>query len=226
MDKETLSNYGWIVIAVLVLSVMIALATPFGSYIEQGVRSTTAGLFETSEKALNVVGMSAGDGSFENDSNSPTPKIEGSATFNGYYDIDTATFIEEPATLTWDELKAGKDAIEYSYDASVITDTNIGDGAFKNCCETLANIVLPDGITNIGMDAFNCCWYLTSITIPNSVTSIGSWSFEMCGIINITYIGTKTEWNNIDFGESWNLYCPEIMVTCTDGTIIVPANNG
>ena len=30
MDKETLSNYGWIVICVLVLAVMIALATPFG----------------------------------------------------------------------------------------------------------------------------------------------------------------------------------------------------
>ena len=55
MDKNTLSNYGWIVIAVLVLSVMIALATPFGQYIENGVRSTTAGLFETSENALNVV---------------------------------------------------------------------------------------------------------------------------------------------------------------------------
>lgn len=59
MDKSTLSNYGWIVIAVLVLSVMIALATPFGRYIEQAVWSTTEGLFDTSEKALNVVGMSA-----------------------------------------------------------------------------------------------------------------------------------------------------------------------
>lgn len=59
MDKQTLSNYGWIVIAVLVLSVMIALATPFGEYIKAGVESTTAGLFETSEKAMNVVGMSA-----------------------------------------------------------------------------------------------------------------------------------------------------------------------
>ena len=65
MDKNTLSNYGWIVIAVLVLAVMIALATPFGKYIESGVRSTTAGLFETSEKAMNVVGMTAGERNFE-----------------------------------------------------------------------------------------------------------------------------------------------------------------
>ena len=59
MDKSTLSNYGWIVIAVLVLAVMIALATPFGSYIKTGVENTTQGLFDTSEKAMNVVGMSA-----------------------------------------------------------------------------------------------------------------------------------------------------------------------
>lgn len=65
MDKSTLSNYGWIVIAVLVLSVMIALATPFGGYIEAGVKSTVQGLFDTSESALNVVGMTAGDGNFE-----------------------------------------------------------------------------------------------------------------------------------------------------------------
>ena len=32
---------------------MIALATPFGSCIEQGVRATTEGLFDTSKNAVN-----------------------------------------------------------------------------------------------------------------------------------------------------------------------------
>lgn len=59
MDKETLSNYGWIVIAVLVLSVMIALATPFGNFIKDAVWSTTQGLFSTGENALNTVGISS-----------------------------------------------------------------------------------------------------------------------------------------------------------------------
>ena len=53
MDKETLSNYGWVVICVLVLVVMIALATPFGNYIAQAVKHTTEGLFGASQKALN-----------------------------------------------------------------------------------------------------------------------------------------------------------------------------
>ena len=69
MDKNTLSNYGWIVIAVLVLSVMIALATPFGTYIEQGVRATTEGLFSTSQNAMNTafgdLGVQIDDQTFE-----------------------------------------------------------------------------------------------------------------------------------------------------------------
>ena len=57
MDKETLSNYGWIVIAVLVLVVMIALATPFGSFISGAVQSTTKGLFDVNKSALDNTGL-------------------------------------------------------------------------------------------------------------------------------------------------------------------------
>ena len=57
MDKETLSNYGWIVIAVLVLAVMIALATPFGSFISEAVQSTTKGLFDVNKSALDSTGL-------------------------------------------------------------------------------------------------------------------------------------------------------------------------
>lgn len=53
MDKETLSNYGWVVICVLVLVVMIALATPFGNFIATAVKNTTQGLFGASETVLN-----------------------------------------------------------------------------------------------------------------------------------------------------------------------------
>ena len=61
MDKETLSNYGWVVICVLVLVVMIALATPFGKYIAEAVKHTTQGLFGASHEALNE-GLSSAAG--------------------------------------------------------------------------------------------------------------------------------------------------------------------
>jgi hypothetical protein len=57
MDKETLSNYGWIVIAVLVLVVMIALATPFGTFVSEAVQSTTKGLFDVNKTALDSTGL-------------------------------------------------------------------------------------------------------------------------------------------------------------------------
>lgn len=55
MDKETLSNYGWIVICILVLSVMIALATPFGQYVAKGFEATYTGFGNTEIKALSVI---------------------------------------------------------------------------------------------------------------------------------------------------------------------------
>ena len=61
MDKETLSNYGWIVICTLVLAVMIALATPFGEYIKDGVWSTTNGLNDTLNKNMEIAGLSGSD---------------------------------------------------------------------------------------------------------------------------------------------------------------------
>ena len=61
MDKETLSNYGWVVIVVLVLVVMIALATPFGKFIAEAVKNTTKALFDVSKGALNT-GLDAAAG--------------------------------------------------------------------------------------------------------------------------------------------------------------------
>ena len=57
MDKETLSNYGWIVICVLVLAVMLALATPFGTFVADAVKSTTQSLFDVNQNALNSTGL-------------------------------------------------------------------------------------------------------------------------------------------------------------------------
>ncbi len=66
MDKETLSNYGWIVIAVLVLAVMIALATPFGQFIATSVQNTTEALFDTKSNALDAAGVEHMQAEFEN----------------------------------------------------------------------------------------------------------------------------------------------------------------
>ena len=65
MDKETLSNYGWVVICVLVLAVMIALAGPFGNFVADAVKSTTQGLFDVNQNALDAAGITIDDNGFD-----------------------------------------------------------------------------------------------------------------------------------------------------------------
>ena len=69
MDKETLSNYGWIVILVLILAVMLALATPFGSFVANAIKSTTAGFFSVNEGALGAVGITIPNQEFDDTNN-------------------------------------------------------------------------------------------------------------------------------------------------------------
>ena len=57
MDKETLSNYGWIVVCVMILAVLLALASPFGTFVADGIKSTTQGLFDVNRSALNATGL-------------------------------------------------------------------------------------------------------------------------------------------------------------------------
>ena len=83
MDKETLSNYGWIVICVLVLAVMIALAGPFGTFVAGAVKSTTAGLFGVNQNALGAAGIEIEDQAFANCEHLETEIRNATADYSG-----------------------------------------------------------------------------------------------------------------------------------------------
>ena len=59
MDKETFSSYGWIVITVIVLAIMIAFATPFGEFIVDAVKTVLRDFQETAGNALSNTSVSA-----------------------------------------------------------------------------------------------------------------------------------------------------------------------
>lgn len=97
--------------------------------------------------------------------------------------------------------------------------TSIGSFAFAYCY-SLTNIVIPDSVTSIEDYAFDACGSLTSIIIPDSVTSIGESAFLDCySLSDITFNGTRAEWNNIKKGEDWNSGINNRVVHCTDGDI-------
>lgn len=83
MDKETLSHYGWIVILVLILAVMLALASPFGTFIAGAIKSTTAGLFSVNQAALGSAGIDVNDMVFENCDHVETEIRNATDTYTG-----------------------------------------------------------------------------------------------------------------------------------------------
>jgi hypothetical protein len=58
--------------------------------------------------------------------------------------------------------------------------TSIGDQALLFPPVNITNVVIPEGVTNIGYQAFMQCGSMRSITIPDSVANIGNGAFQEC----------------------------------------------
>lgn len=78
MDKTTLSSFGWIVIAVIIISLLIAFAPKYGSTVEDGYYSTVSNLLSKSDIAQHSLTVS------ENDKGTITFENK-TATKNGKY---------------------------------------------------------------------------------------------------------------------------------------------
>ena len=263
---------------------MIALASPFGEFVGDGVVTVVNGFINTNSKTINEDNIDKTSEKWENKF-STFDKV-GSVNNGGSEEeilIAGATF-SDGTFKTWNELTS-----EY-----IVEDTSMGWGAFKNCenltsiiipdsltyisdnafvgCKNLTSVNIPNSITTIGVSAFSDCKNLTSIIIPNSVTAIGDCTFYDCSnlasvnipntikeikyatfvrcvnltsinipnsitnigdyafyycsnLTSINYNGTQEQWGLITKGNNWNTDCPQITVHCTDGDIIIPANN-
>lgn len=75
------------------------------------------------------------------------------------------------------ETLSGEVVIAKEYNGKPVT--QILDGGFKNQ-SLVSNVVMPSGISKIGLEAFSGCEALEKITISSNVNSIGNNSFSDC----------------------------------------------
>lgn len=229
MDKETLSNYGWIVIAVLVLAVMIALATPFGGYVRTAVKSTTAGLFETNRSALNSTGLiNIADQSFDDGSNTTAEiKRNGIIPDGAKYIKADGTTLEGNGTNTFPDTPATGDTYEegdyiYIYDKRGLT-RNLSYGnqwnvetkdKTKNRYGQIPSEIAGKPVTCVSFAFSGCTSLTTAPVIPSSVTDMYSTFSGCASLTTASTIPSKViKMDNIFFG-----------CTALTGTIEINAN--
>jgi hypothetical protein len=76
----------------------------------------------------------------------------------------------------------------------------IEEGTFAEC-ENIVDVVIENGVTDIGANAFYNCKALDNVTIPESVTTIGNDAFKTGAYILAVYITDIASWCNITFGN-------------------------
>ena len=94
--------------------------------------------------------------------------------------------------------------------------------------ETVEEVVIPEGYTCIGVEAFRGCINLKRITIPTSMMHIGNYAFSGCNNIKEIYyrgdlrswIATnRSDWNDSPMRLGAMLYCDGDLVK---GDLVIP----
>ncbi len=81
--------------------------------------------------------------------------------------------------------------------------TTIKAGAFSNLTQ-ITEVIIGDNVTEISAGAFSGCIALKQVHIGKGVTSIGADAFAYTNITEITYSGTREEWEQITKEQGWN----------------------
>lgn len=136
---------------------------------------------------------------------------------NGYYTDDSYLKLEDNTYYEYTKEKAGFVFTENEDDGYMLD--------YYYYTDKITSLIIPaenngKSVTVIGFGALEDLRYLTSLTIPKCITEIEGCAFTDCiALVNITYQGTKAQWNAISKGNLWNAETGDYIVHCTDGDL-------
>lgn len=99
--------------------------------------------------------------------------------------------------------------------------TQIGDYAFSMCTH-VTSVVIPDGVTVIGDSAFAYCARLGELILPESVTSVGAEAFLGCNALTRLGFCGHLEiglWYGDGGGKSWGRFVAQMHRNATDAAL-------
>lgn len=84
-------------------------------------------------------------------------------------------------------------------------DFEIEDGVLVKYHGNGEDVVIPNGVVEIGFEAFRNCYSVNSVTIPNSMKCIGEYAFIGCYLTSVTIPNSVTKIRNHAFQNCTNL---------------------
>ena len=121
-----------------------------------------------------ITALAANDSCGANLTYELTPNTDDPDTYTLTISGEGAMYGYSSSTVPWDAKKSKITSV-------VIGDgvTSIGDNAFEDC-SALKKLDIPQSVTEIGSKAFRGCSALTSLALPQTVNRIGNTAFQGC----------------------------------------------
>ena len=158
--------------------------TPPSGEEESSPAEDTAKVPAAPEQETPVEALTAEEGTEED-----TPSIVASGTCG-----ENVTWaLYDSGTLVISGTGAMEDYCDYSTDVPTWTDV-----PWKDYKSEITEVIIEDGVTSVGADAFRDCGNLISLALPDSVTRIGEWAFSYCG--SLTEIQLPSALHSIGMG--------------------------
>ncbi len=88
-----------------------------------------------------------------------------------------------------------------NYPTSITVPNGVVIDDYAFAYSNIGSVIISEGVTSIGENAFYNCSSVTSVTIPSTITTIGSYAFAQSFNIENVYISDLTAWCNIAFTD-------------------------